>query len=57
LFRELRSRYKIDEFDTTEKHEVEIIMYAALLTLLVSRELFDLVSEHAADEAVFTSEQ
>jgi hypothetical protein len=32
-------------------------VYAALLTLLVSRELLDLVSEHAADEAVFPSER
>jgi hypothetical protein len=31
-------------------------VYAALLTLLAGRELLDLVSEHAADEAVFLSE-
>ena len=57
LFRELKSRYELDEFDTTKKHVVEILVYAALLTLLVSRELLDLVSEHAADEAVFPSER
>jgi putative transposase len=32
-------------------------VYAGLLTLLVSRELHDLVSEHATDEAVFSSER
>jgi len=57
LFRELKSRYELDEFDTTKQHVVEILVYAALLTLLVSRELLDLVSEHAADEAVFPSER
>jgi len=57
LFRELKSRYELDEFDTTKKHVVEILVYAALLTLLVSRELLDLVSEYAADEAVFPSER
>jgi len=57
LFCELKARYALDEFDTTKKHIVEILVYAALLTLLVSRELLDLVSEHAADEAVFPSER
>ena len=57
LFRELKSRYELDEFDTTKKHVVEILVYAALLTLLVSRELLDLVSEYAADEAVFPPER
>ena len=32
---------------------VEILLYAALLSLLVSRELLDLVSEQADDEIVF----
>jgi len=41
---------------TREKYVVEILVYAALLTLLAGRELLDLVSEHAAGEAVFLSE-
>jgi len=57
LFRELKSRYELDEFDTTKKHVVEILVYAALLTLLVSRELLDLVSEYAADDTVFPPER
>jgi len=57
LFRELKSRYELDEFDTTKKHVVEILVYAALLTLLLSRELLDLVSEYAADEVVFPPER
>jgi putative transposase len=32
-------------------------VYEALLTLLVSRKLLDLVSEHATDESVFPSER
>jgi IS4 transposase len=57
LFRELKTRYELDEFDTTKKHVVEILVYAALLTLLVSRELLDLITEHAPDDAVFPPER
>ena len=53
LFRELKTRYKLDEFDTTKKHIVNILVYAALLTLIVSRTLLDLVTEHAEGDAVF----
>lgn len=37
LFRELESRYELDEFDTTKKHAVEILVYAALLTVSEQR--------------------
>ena len=57
LFRELKARHALDELNTRKKHIVEILVYAALLMLLVSRELLDVVSEHAADEAVFSSER
>jgi putative transposase len=57
LFRELKTQYELDEFDTTKKHIVEILIYAALLTLLVSRALLDLVTDHADDEAVFPPER
>ncbi|RZV06478.1 putative transposase [Natrinema hispanicum] len=53
LFRELKTQYKLDEFDTTKEHIVKILVYAALLSLLVSRELLALVTECAEDEAVF----
>jgi len=57
LFRELKTRYELDEFDTTKRHIVEILVYAALLTLIASRTLLDLVTEHAEDDAVFPPER
>ncbi len=57
LFRELKTQYELDEFDTTKEHVVEILLYAALLSLLVSRELLDLATEQADDEIVFPPER
>jgi len=57
LFRELKTRYELDEFDTTKKHIVEILVYAALLTLIASRTLLDLVTEYAEDDAIFPPER
>jgi len=57
LFRELQTQYELDEFDTGKKHIVEILLYAALLSLLVSRALLDLVTEHAEDDIVFPPER
>jgi len=53
LFRELKTEYELDEFDTTKEHIVKILVYAALLSLLVSRELLALVTECASNDAVF----
>ena len=53
LFRELKTQYELDEFDTTKEHIVKILVFAALLSLLVSRELLGLVMECAEDDAVF----
>ncbi|MFN1127244.1 IS4 family transposase, partial [Halobacterium salinarum] len=57
LFRELKTQYELDEFDTSNPVVVEILLYAALLSLLVSRELLDLVTEQADDEIVFPPER
>ncbi|TSD13492.1 IS4 family transposase [Haloglomus irregulare] len=57
LFRELKTQYELDEFDTSDEHVVRILLYAALLSLLVSRDLLDLVTEHADDELVFPTER
>jgi putative transposase len=57
LFRELKTQYELDEFDTSNPAIVEILLYAALLSLLVSRELLDLVTEQADDEIVFPPER
>ncbi len=56
LFRELKTQYELDEFDTSNPDVVKIPLYAALLSLLVSRELLDLVTEQADDEIVFPPE-
>ncbi len=47
-----QDEYELDEFNTTKEHIVKILVYAALLSLLVSRELLALVTECAEDEAV-----
>ncbi|MFC7026463.1 IS4 family transposase [Halomicroarcula sp. GCM10025324] len=57
LFRELKTQYELDEFDTSNPDVVEILLYAALLSLLVSRDLLDLVTEQADDEIVFPPER
>jgi len=45
VFRELKTQYELNEFDTSKKHVVEILLYAALLSLLVSRELLALLTD------------
>lgn len=58
LFRELKTRYKLDKFDTTRKeHVVRILLHAGLLSLLVSRGLLDLVVEQTDDDIVFSPER
>jgi len=57
LFRELKTQYNLNEFDTSKTYIVEILLYAALLSLLVSRDLLDLVTEQADDEIVFPPER
>ena len=57
LFCELKTQYELDEFDTSDKHVVNILLCAALLSLLVSRDLLDLISEQADDELVFPTER
>ena len=57
LFRELKTQYELDEFDTSNPAVVEILLYAALLSLLVSRDLLDLVTEQADDDIVFPPER
>ena len=56
LFRELKTQYELDEFSTSNPAVVEILLYAALLSLLVSRDLLDLITEEADNEIVFPPE-
>ncbi|SFJ74342.1 hypothetical protein SAMN05443661_1726 [Natronobacterium gregoryi] len=57
LFRELKTRYELDELDTTKEHVVEILLYAALLSLLASRESLDLATEQANDGIAAVSDR
>jgi len=57
LFRELKTQYELDKFITSKSHVVEILLYAALLSLLVRRDLLDLFSDVADDEIVFPPER
>ena len=60
VFRELKSRYSLGEFETGKAEIVEIQVLAALLTLVVSRALLRALVEHAEDqneEAVFPAER
>ncbi len=45
LFRELQSDYRIDQHPSANRHVTEALLYAAVLTLLVSRKLHRLVRE------------
>ena len=60
LFRELKSRYSLGEFETEKAHIVEIQVLAALLTLVVSRAILRAFVEHAEDhdeQCVFPTER
>jgi hypothetical protein len=47
----------LDELDTRKKHVVEILLNAALLSLLVSRELLSLLTENASEDILFPPER
>ncbi len=57
LFRELKRQYELDEFNTPDPVVVKILVYAALLSLRVSRDLLGLVTEIADDQIVFPPER
>ncbi len=57
MSRELKMQYELDEFNKSVPVVVEILVYAALLSLLVSRDLLALVTEIADDEIVFPPER
>ena len=50
LFRELKSRYSLEEFDTSKEHIVKIQITAALLTLVVSRAILRILVDHAEEQ-------
>lgn len=50
-------QHELDEFDMTKKHVVEILLYTAWLSLLISCELLNLVTEQPDNEIVFPPER
>ena len=60
LFRELKSRYSLGEFETEKAHIVKIQVLAALLTLVVSRAILRAFVQYADEhdeECVFPTER
>ena len=45
LFKEMKSDYRLDEVHTSKRHIVETLLYASVVTLLVSRRLMGAVRE------------
>lgn len=43
IFKELKSNYQLDELPSSKPHVIEALIYAALLTLVVSRKLLEFV--------------
>lgn len=51
LFKELKHNYRIDQMPSSKRHVVEALLYAAILTLIVSRRLLALVRRALPDLA------
>ncbi len=51
LFKELKHNYRIDQMPSSKRHVVEALLYAAILTLIVSRRLLALVRRALSDLA------
>jgi len=56
LFRQLNTSHKLDEFDMIDEQVVKIFLYAALISLFVSRNLLDLINERADKGLVISTE-
>jgi putative transposase len=60
LFRELKLRYSLEEFDTSKEHIIKIQIVEALLTLVVSRAILRELVDHAeerGDQCSFPTER
>jgi IS4 transposase len=49
LFKELKHHYRIDQMPSSNRNVVEALLYASILTLVVSRRLLDVVRRTLAD--------
>ncbi len=50
IFKELKSSYALDKFETKNEHAIKALILAALLTLVASGRLHNLVRERAREE-------
>ncbi len=52
IIKELKSKYALDVVDTTNPQIIEAYIWTAILTLLVSRRIYNLVREHAPPDKI-----
>ena len=60
LFRELKSRYRLDELPSSKPQIVKVLILASVLTLVVSRVLLGLfreIGEERGDDVIFPTER
>ena len=48
--KELKSRYDLDVINTTKPHTVEAYIWISILTLLISRRIYNIVRRHSPKE-------
>jgi transposase len=50
VFKELKSRYDLDVVNTTKPYTVEAYIWISILTLLISRRIYNIVRRHSPKE-------
>jgi len=50
VFKELKSRYDLDVVNTTKPHIIEAYIWISILTLLISRRIYNIVRKHSPKE-------
>ncbi len=50
LFKELKSRYDLDVVNTTKPHTIEAYIWISILTLFISRRIYNIVRKHSPKE-------
>jgi len=50
VFKELKSRYDLDVVNTTKPHIIEAYIWISILTLLISRRIYNIVRKHSPNE-------
>ncbi len=52
VFKELKSRYDLDVVNTTKSYTVEAYIWISILTLLISRRIYNIVRKHSPKEKI-----